>query len=719
MKPADRILITSALPYVNNVPHMGNIIGCVLSADVAARYHRLRGHEVLFVCGTDEHGTATETKAQEEGLTPRQLCDKYHAVHQEIYAWFSISFDVFGRTSRENHHRITQDIFRKLHENGYILERDVQQAYCATDKKFLADRFVTGTCPHCRAPDARGDQCDACGKLLDPLELIEPRCKTCGATPEQRTSRHLFLDLPALAPKLTEWIDKQSKRGAWTQNAITTTRAWLERGLEPRAITRDLSWGVPVPLPEYAGKVFYVWFDAPIGYISITDQLDGTDWHSWWQDPSRVRLYQFMAKDNIPFHTILFPAALLGTGEPWTMLHHIDATEYLQSEEGKFSKSRGTGLFGDGAIASGIPADVYRYYLLINRPETSDTTFAWKDLQEKSNNELLANLGNLVNRTLKFIAQYQDNTVREAVLDEIALNFRTWIAEEAVTVGNELEACREKDALKRIMLMSQKANAYFQEQAPWKTRTEDPESCARAMYVLANTIKDLSILIGPFLPTTAARMREQLGLTAAPQWSDIGALSLHGVIGTPSALFARIEDKDLERIKAQLADAKRATAPVIAPQPITIAAGRIVEVYRHPKAERLFVETVDFGAELGGLRTIVSGLVGHVREEDLRSHTFLFVVNLAPATLRGIESNGMILAAQGKDADGNAIVEPIAIDAPPGTVLVGAGAAQVTIDQFAAHELAAVGGTVHLDGAPMLAGDKPVTTLRVKDGAVR
>jgi methionyl-tRNA synthetase len=713
----DRILITSALPYVNNVPHMGNIIGCVLSADVFARYQRSVGNEVLFVCGTDEHGTATEAKAQEEGLTPRQICDKYYEIHRKAYEGFDISFDIFGRTSRENHHRIVQDIFKTLHKNGYILERDVEQAYCATDKKFLADRFVIGTCPHCKFTDARGDQCDNCSKLLDPLELIEPHCKLCGSTPEHRTSRHLFLDLPALQPKLQEWIAKQSKRGAWTQNATTTTNAWLERGLEPRAITRDLTWGVPVPLPGYEGKVFYVWFDAPIGYISITDQLEDTDWKSWWQDPDGVELYQFMAKDNIPFHTILFPATMIGTGEKWTMLHHIDATEYLQHEDGKFSKSRGVGLFADDALATGIPSDVYRYYLLINRPETSDTTFAWKDLQDKLNNELLANLGNLVNRTLKFLAQYADSTVSETVLDEIALNFRTWVAEEAVAVGDELAACKEKDALKRIMMISQKANGYFQEEQPWKTRTEDPERCARAMYVLTNTIKDLAIMLEPFLPTTSTRIFAQLGITPR-RWEDLGNMSFHGRIGVPEALFARLEEKELTAIKEQLT--KHVPAPVsVERKPLMIAAGRIVEVYRHPKADKLFVENVDFGAELGGVRTIVSGLVGHVREEDLRGKTFLFVANLAPANLRGVESHGMILAAQGKNEEGGALVEPVTVNAEPGTVITGEGTAQITIDEFNAHELLAVGGVVHIDGEPLLFEGKPIVTTKVKDGKVR
>jgi methionyl-tRNA synthetase len=290
VKSPYKILVTSALPYVNNVPHMGNIVGCTLSADVFARYHRSQGNRVLYVCGTDEHGTATETKALEEGLTPRQLCDKYHAVHKKVYEWFNISFDIFGRTSAENHVKITQDIFRDLNANGYILEREVEQTYCETDKRFLADRFVEGECPHCHFPNARGDQCDNCGKLLDPLELINPKCKICGNAPVARKSKHLFLDLAKLQPRLETWTREQAKKGAWTANAITTTEGWLQRGLEPRAITRDLNWGVPVPVPGFEGKVFYVWFDAPIGYISITGQKPGCDWREWWLDPEHSAL---------------------------------------------------------------------------------------------------------------------------------------------------------------------------------------------------------------------------------------------------------------------------------------------------------------------------------------------------------------------------------------------------------------------------------------------
>lgn len=708
----EKILVTSAIPYVNNVPHMGNIIGCVLSADVFARYHRSQGNDILYVCGTDEHGTATETKALEEGLTPREICDKYYAIHKRIYEWFNIQFDVFGRTSAQNHHTIVQEIFRDLDSNGYIVEREIQQSFCEKDNKFLADRFVEGECPHCHFENARGDQCDSCGKLLDPVDLLKPKCKICGTTPIQKSTKHLFIDLPKLQPKVKEWVEKQSIEGAWTTNAKTTTEAWLERGLEERAITRDLSWGVPVPKPGYENKVFYVWFDAPIGYVSLTDQRENTDWKEWWLNPENVRLYQFMAKDNIPFHTILFPATQMATGKQWTMLHHINATEYLQTEEGKFSKSRGTGLFGDEAMECGIPADIFRYYLLINRPERSDTVFAWKDLQEKLNGELLANLGNLVHRTLTFVKNYHEGKVEETVLDEKSRNFLTWAGEEYAMITDDLSLAREKDALRRIMAVSSRANQYFQEQQPWKTRTEDPQSCQTTMFLLVNLIKDLATLIEPFMPETSIRMFAQLNIE--PQkWSQLGELSLTAhTIGTPEPLFTKLEDKDLAAIKERLAAKKKKPEPEVPKKSLQIRVGRIVDVHRHPDAQRLFVETVDFGGEI---RTIVSGLVGICREEDLRGKLAVFITNLQPANLRGVESQGMILTAQaGKE------VEVFFVDAPAGTYILGSGDEEkITIDEFGAHTFTLKEHIAYIDGKALQVEEKPLKTTKLIDGNLK
>ncbi|MFH2129542.1 MAG: methionine--tRNA ligase, partial [bacterium] len=343
-------LITSALPYVNNVPHLGNIIGCVLSADVYARFCRSRGYETLYICATDEYGTATENKAREEGMTPKEICDKFHVLHRDVYEAFNISFDYFGRTSDADHTEVTQSIFRELDEKGLIDEQETDQTYCEHDQMFLADRYVVGRCPFCGFEEARGDQCDKCGKLLQPTELLDPKCQICQQTPSRKRTRHLYINLPKLESRLKVFHEKSRANGNWSNNAISVTRGWLNNGLLPRPITRDLKWGIPVPRPGYENKVFYVWFDAPIGYISATKSARPDSWKEWWQDPEHTQLYQFMAKDNIPFHTVVFPACLLGTEKPWTLLHHISSTEYLNYENEKFSKSRRTGVFGTDII---------------------------------------------------------------------------------------------------------------------------------------------------------------------------------------------------------------------------------------------------------------------------------------------------------------------------------------------------------------------------------
>ena len=370
-------LITSALPYVNNVPHLGNIIGAVLSADVYARFCRSQGYETLYICATDEYGTATENKAREEGLTPKEICDKYHAIHRDVYKAFNISFDYFGRTSIPEHAEITQAIYKELDEAGMIDEQESEQTYCEHDQMFLADRYVVGECPFCGFDNALGDQCDNCGKLLQPDELVNPQCQICGNTPVMKSTKHLYINLPKLEPRLRDFHEVSIKKGKWDANAIGATKSWLDTGLLPRPITRDLSWGIDVPRPGYENKVFYVWFDAPIGYISATKAALPDTWEHWWLDPENTELYQFMGKDNIPFHTVIFPACLLGTKQSWTMLYHISSTEYLNYEKQKFSKSRKIGVSGPDALELDIHIDLWRYYLLFNRPGRSDSNFSW------------------------------------------------------------------------------------------------------------------------------------------------------------------------------------------------------------------------------------------------------------------------------------------------------------------------------------------------------
>ncbi|XP_037460168.1 probable methionine--tRNA ligase [Triticum dicoccoides] len=514
------VLVTSALPYVNNVPHLGNIIGCVLSADVFARYCRLRGHNVLYVCGTDEYGTATENKALEEGCSPLEICDKYHAIHKEVYEWFNISFDHFGRTSTPQQTEICQSIFHKLLDNNWLSENTMQQLYCKSCQRFLADRFVVGSCPveGCGNDTARGDQCDRCGRLLNSTELIDPRCKVCEGIPVVRDTDHLFLELPLLKEKLEKYIDEASATGSWSQNAVRITDAWLKEGLKPRCITRDLKWGVPVPHEKYKDKVFYVWFDAPIGYISITACYT-PEWEKWWKNPENVELYQFMGKDNVPFHTVMFPSALLGTGENWTLMKNISATEYLNYESGKFSKTKGIGVFGNDAKATNIPADVWRYYLLSNRPEASDAAFTWGGLQIKHNNELLKNLGNFIYRVLSFIAKPEGAGYGSIIPEAPNADIHPLSQSLAETIGNliqqyidAMDKVKLKQGLKIAMAISSEGNAYLQESQFWKLYKQDPASCATVMKTSVGVVYLLACLLEPFMPSFSKDVLQQLNL---------------------------------------------------------------------------------------------------------------------------------------------------------------------------------------------------------------
>jgi methionyl-tRNA synthetase len=468
---------------------LGNLIGCVLSGDVYARFCRLLGKNTLYICGTDEYGTATEIKAKELGLTPRELCDEYHAKHKAIYDWFDIDFDYFGRTCTDIHSEITKEIFGKLKENKLINKDYVDQFKCTTCDIFLADRLIVGKCyhPNCNG-EARGDQCDKCGNLCNALELINPKCKSCGTSPTLTKSCHYFLDLTSGTKNLQDWIDKSSVEGSWSENTKSITKSFLDGGLKQRCITRDLNWGVDVPSDgeeEMNNKVFYVWFDAPIGYISITANFIKDRWAEWWKNPDNVKLFQFMGKDNVTFHSIIFPSTLLGTGDKYTLVHHFATTEYLNYENSKFSKGNQTGVFGDDAQNTGIPSEVWRYYLLACRPEQSDAEFGWGDFRAKNNNELLANLGNLVNRVLIFISNNFSGIVPKthklADEDYIYIHEFADIASEYINCleGYDKErtfsGLRIKEGLRTFMELSSLANGYLTNNAPWVLMKTDKD----------------------------------------------------------------------------------------------------------------------------------------------------------------------------------------------------------------------------------------------------
>ncbi len=713
-------LITSALPYVNNIPHLGNLTQ-VLSADVFARFCRSRGYETMYVCGTDEYGTASETRALQEGVTPRELCDHYHEIHKAIYRWFDIDFDYFGRTSTPLQTEIVQAIFKACDDNGYITEKESEQLYCPDCGRFLADRFVKGTCPHCGNEDARGDQCEKCGTLLDPTELIEPKCSVCGATPVVRKTKNLYINLPKLLPQLQAWMDKASVDGFWARNAVQTTMSWIRDGLQERCITRDLKWGIPVNKPGYEDKVFYVWFDAPIGYISITANKT-KDWEYWWRDPENTELFQFIGKDNIPFHTVVFPATLLGTEEKWTMLHHMSSTEYLNYEGGKFSKSKGIGIFGNDVEETGIPADVWRFYMFYNRPEKSDFTFTWLDFQEKVNKELIGNLSNLVNRTLTFVKRFYDGEIKSGEFDEVLLgDIRK--REEEITAA--LERADEKDALRAIFELSDIGNKAFQEGEPWKARKEDPEKAEKLLRTLMYLIRDLGVMVTPYMPSTGKKILSFIAADGA-DWSSVGKTEPVLHVEKVELLFEKLEDDRIQSLKERYSgsqkereerkseenggnkveentEKKESLAEEFARR-VILKVSKIVEVEKHPNGDKLYILKLDCGEPEP--RQIVSSIVPYYTIDELMGRNIVLVSNLKPANFRGVKSYGMLLAASAADDTTHSTCELIwADDIAPGTVLKYEGEGDVEKvttyikpDHFFALPMKTVDGYVTIDG---------------------
>ena len=777
----NRRLITSALPYVNNIPHLGNLIQ-MLSADVFARFCRSRGYETMYVCGTDEYGTATETKALEEKKSPRELCDYYYNIHKEIYEWFDIAFDKFGRTSNEECTEITQSIFNDLDKNGFIKEHTTTQLFCPKCKMFLADRYVDGECPKCHAPDARGDQCDSCGTLLDPTQLLKPRCHTCGSTPEVRETTHLYIDLPSIASKLEAWMEKASVEGKWAANAIQMTKAWIRDGLNERAITRDLKWGIPVPKKGYENKVFYVWFNAPIGYMSITKQLADEmkaagkptfDWKYWWlpseseqKSDGELKLFQFIGKDNIPFHTVVFPCSEIGTGKDYTKLYHMSSTEFLNYEDGKFSKSKGVGVFGSDAKESGIPADAWRFYIYYNRPENQDYQFTWKDFQEKYNKELIGNLGNLVNRTLLFINKNYGGKIPAGKKDEAL-----WaqVLEHEKKATEHLEWAELKDAFHEMFAISDLCNKAFQAAEPWKTFKTDKAVSDNVLYNLVYIIKDLMIMMQPYLPQYAQVVAGYLGHTiydahygteAKPgslRWSDLGKMDGLDTIQPTAVYFTPLDNKTAEAFKAKFAgksdekqDAKankggdknakkqpkkeepKEEKPALTPDEqiaffnanIELRVAKINDIKPNPDGDKLYIETLDDGS--GKPRTIQSGLRKYLTEAELLGKHVIIAANLAPRKMRGVESYGMLLAGDYKDADGKECVE--VLDAPwadPGTKVVLEGAdvnavkkAEISGDEFFSVAIEAKDGFVQIAGKKLLADGREIKTEKALNGEI-
>lgn len=564
-----KILITSALPYVNGVPHLGHMVGCLLPSDVYARFMRMSGHEVLYIGGTDEHGTPSEVGAAKEGMSVEAYCDKYHARHKKTYDDFELSFDCFGRSSSEQNRELVYHIFDRLDKNGFIEERAIKQLYSIDDERFLPDRYVTGTCPHCGYDKARGDQCENCTKVLDPTELINPRSTISGSTNlEVRETKHLFLNLPKLEKQLAEWV--KSKEPFWPDVAYSIAQKWLKEGLRPRCITRDLKWGFPVPKKGFEDKVFYVWFDAPIGYLGITkqwaDEKPGErNWKDWWLDAKDVYYVQFMGKDNVPFHSISFPATLLGTGENWTKVDYLKGMSYLTFEGGKFSKSEQRGVFAEDAVKE-FPADYWRYWLISNAPEASDSSFTFDLFAGVVNKDLNGVLGNFVSRVMKMTASKIGAEVPAGgEMTEVEEKLIADLQEKADNYCKYMEGLEFKKAMNELRAIWVDGNNYISVTEPWTVIKTDPARAAAILRVCLNLIRIYALLSAPVMPETSAKILAKFGLNAADMpvlkgfnaAKEIEALQPGHKFEVGDALFERIAPEKTEELKAKYGSDKK------------------------------------------------------------------------------------------------------------------------------------------------------------------
>jgi methionyl-tRNA synthetase len=544
------ILVCVAWPYANAELHLGHLAGCYLPADIFARFQRLRGNEVLMVSGSDEHGTPITVSAEREGVSPAEVAERYHKINAQALLDFEIEFDLFTRTSTENHRIVVQGLFRNLYERGYIEPRTMDVLYCPRCERFLPDRFVEGTCPHCSYERARGDQCENCGKTLDPQDLVNPRCRVSGDTPEPRQSEHLFFRLSAFEEPLLAWL---ADKDYWRPNVLTFTRNWIQGGLKDRAITRDLSWGIPVPVPGFEDKRIYVWFEAVIGYLSAAVEWAETRgprpgaWRHWWVNEA-ARHYYFLGKDNIPFHTIIWPSMLMGVGD-MNLAYDVPANEFLQIGGAKFSKSAGLGVWVSEVVGR-FEVDALRYYLAVNMPETRDSSWSWEELVQRVNDELVGAFGNFCHRTLTFTRRSFGSIPPLGPLDDADRAALARIAEIGEEVAAALDRCEFRRALRAFMGLAQSGNQYFDAKAPWALKKTDAAACGTALHVCLRMIQALAVYSAPFMPRAAEKICAYLGAAHGPRrWEDATAeLPAGRELPEPAILFTKL---DLEAILAQ------------------------------------------------------------------------------------------------------------------------------------------------------------------------
>ena len=655
MKKFKRHIVTSALPYANGPIHIGHLAGVYVPSDIYTRYLRMRGEDVISICGSDEHGVPITLKARKEGITPQEVVDHYHELNKKAFADFGIAFDIYSRTSNKIHYETASQFFRKLYDQGEFVEKSSSQYYDEEAGCFLADRYITGTCPYCGNENAYGDQCEKCGTSLSPTDLINPRSTISGSAPVMRDTLHWYLPLDKYEPWIRKWILEEHTE--WKTNVYGQCKSWLDQGLQPRAVIRDLDWGVPVPVEGAEGKVLYVWFDAPIGYISATRELT-PDWEKYWKDPE-TRMIHFIGKDNIVFHCIIFPAMLKAEGS-YILPDNVPANEFLNLENDKISTSRNWAVWLHEYLED-FPGkqDSLRYALCASAPETKDNDFTWKEFQARNNNELVAILGNFVNRTLVLTNNYYQGSV--PVPGEMT-DYDKETVRSIMTcrenVESNLEAFRFRQSLAEAMNLARLGNKYLADTEPWKVVRTDPERVKTIIYVSLQITANLAILLEPFLPFSMDRLRGWLGI-ASLHWDAAGRSDLltpGRMVSSGELLFSKIEDAEIERQIQKLLDTRKTNEGAVAtvlPQKedvtfdeftrMDIRTATILEAEKVPKTTKLIKLKVDTGIDV---RTIVSGIAEHFTAEELPGKSVSVIVNLAPRTIKGIESKGMILLAE-------------------------------------------------------------------------
>ncbi len=675
-KKFKRTTVTAALPYANGGVHIGHLAGVYVPADIYVRYLRLKKQEVLFIGGSDEHGVPITIRARKEGITPQDVVDRYHSMIKKSFEDFGISFDIYSRTTSETHNKLASDFFKKLYDEGKLLEKESEQYYDEEAHQFLADRYITGECPHCHNPKAYGDQCEKCGSELDPTELINPQSTISGSKPVRRKTKNWYLPLNDYQEWLKQWILDGHKE--WRPNVYGQCKSWLDMDLQPRAMTRDLDWGIPVPVAGADGKVLYVWFDAPIGYISNTKELLPDTWETWWKDPE-TRLVHFIGKDNIVFHCIVFPVMLKAHGG-YILPDNVPANEFLNLENDKISTSRNWAVWLHEYLVD-FPGkqDVLRYVLTANAPETKDNNFTWRDFQDHNNNELVAVYGNFVNRALQLTKKYWGGVVPQCgELNDTDRQALDEFKDVKRKVEELLDVFKFRDAQKEAMNLARIGNRYITECEPWKVWKTDPKRVETILYISLQLVANLAIAFEPFLPFSSAKLRRLINIEEC-DWAQLGSTELlkpGHQLAEPELLFEKIEDEAIERQLQKLEDTKRANeaasykAEPIKPiidfadfEKLDIRVGHIKNCEKVKKANKLLKFTLDDGT--GTDRIIVSGIAKFYSPEELIGKDVLFIANLAPRKLMGIESQGMILSAE--NFDGNLSVTTLLRDVKPGS----------------------------------------------------